>query len=276
MPTLLAPLLQVWLVAALVMAAVWWIQKRTRNAGFVDVAWAALLGTAALYYGLIADGALLSRVIVAVLAAAWGFRLALHLLHRVLNEREDGRYAHLREHWGGHQGKFFAFFQAQALAVALFSLPFLVAAGNPTESVTLWTVLGVLIWIFSLSGESIADLQLAQFRADPRNRGKTCRAGLWRYSRHPNYFFEWLHWFAYLLLAIGAPHAWLALIGPALMLVSLCWVSGIPFVEAQSLRSRGDDYREYQRTTSVLVPWPPRSGEKEKGKRKKGEPQAPP
>jgi steroid 5-alpha reductase family enzyme len=258
MPTLLAPLLQVWLVAALVMSVVWWIQRRTRNAGFVDVAWAALLGAAALYYGLIADGALLPRVVVALLAAAWGFRLALHLLHRVLNEREDGRYAHLRQHWGGHQGKFFAFFQAQALAVALFSLPFLVATGNPTESLTLWTVLGVLVWFVSLSGESIADLQLARFRSDPRNRGKTCRSGLWRYSRHPNYFFEWLHWFAYVLLAIGAPHAWLALIGPALMLISLCWVSGIPFVEAQSLRSRGDDYREYQRTTSVLVPWFPR------------------
>ncbi len=258
MLTLLAPLLQVWLVAALVMSVVWWIQRRTRNAGFVDVAWAALLGAAALYYGLIADGALLPRVVVALLAAAWGFRLALHLLHRVLNEREDGRYAHLREHWGGHQGKFFAFFQAQALAVALFSLPFLVATGNPTESLTLWTVLGVFVWFVSLSGESIADLQLSRFRADPRNRGKTCRSGLWRYSRHPNYFFEWLHWFAYVLLAIGAPHAWLALIGPALMLISLCWVSGIPFVEAQSLRSRGDDYREYQRTTSVLVPWFPK------------------
>jgi steroid 5-alpha reductase family enzyme len=276
MHSLLAPLLPVWLVAAVVMTAVWWIQRRTGNAGYVDVAWAALLGAAALYYGVVADGALLPRLLVAVLAATWGFRLALHLLHRVLNEAEDGRYAHLRQHWDGHQGKFFGFFQAQALAVVLFSLPFLVAAGNPVEHITLWTVLGALIWIVSLGGESVADLQLARFRADPRNRGKTCRAGLWRYSRHPNYFFEWLHWFAYVLLAIGSTYAWLALIGPALMLVSLCWVSGIPFVEAQALRSRGEDYREYQRTTSALVPWPPRSGKMEKGKWKKGEPQAPP
>lgn len=258
MNALLPHLGLVWLVAAGVMAAVWWIQWRTQNAGYVDVAWAALLGVAALYYGAVADGAFLPRLLVALLAATWGFRLALHLLHRVLNEHEDGRYAHLRAHWGGHQGKFFAFFQAQALAVAMFSVPFLVAASNPTEAFTLWSALGIVIWIASLAGESVADLQLARFRANPKNRGSTCREGLWRYSRHPNYFFEWLHWFAYASLAIGSAHAWAALIGPALMLVSLCWVSGIPFVEAQALRSRGDDYREYQRTTSALIPWFPK------------------
>ncbi len=256
----------VWITAAVAMGAVWYIQKRTRNAGFVDVAWAALLGLAALYYGVVADGALLPRLVVALLAATWGFRLALHLLHRVLNEAEDGRYAHLREHWQGHQGKFFAFFQAQALAVALFSLPFLVAARNPVADLTLATALGICVWLASLVGESIADLQLTRFRSNPRNRGRTCRDGLWRYSRHPNYFFEWLHWFSYVCLAWGSPWFALSLIGPALMLVSLCWVSGIPFVEAQSLRSRGDDYREYQRTTSVLIPWFPKSGKKEKGK----------
>ena len=271
MSSLLPHLVLVWLAAASVMALVWWMQMRTRNAGFVDVAWAVLLAVAALYYGVVAEGAFVPRLLVALLAASWGFRLALHLLHRVLNEPEDGRYAHLRVHWGGHQGKFFAFFQAQALAVTLFSVPFLVAASNRTETLGFWGMLGIAIWITSLVGESIADLQLARFRANPKNRGSTCRDGLWRYSRHPNYFFEWLHWFAYVSLAVGAPYAWLSLIGPALMLVSLCWVSGIPFVEAQSLRSRGDDYREYQRTTSALVPWPPKSGKKENGKGKKGE-----
>ena len=87
--------------------------------------------------------------------------------------------------------------------------------------------------------------------------GKTCREGLWRYSRHPNYFFEWLHWFTYVFLAVGTPWPiWaLTLLGPVLMLVSLYWITGIPFVEAQALRTRGEDYREYQRTTSAFVPW---------------------
>jgi steroid 5-alpha reductase family enzyme len=260
MSAFLVHLTTIWLLAAAAMTLVWWIQWRTRNAGFVDVAWAALLGVAALYYGLVADGAFLPRLVVALLAATWGFRLALHLLHRVLNEREDGRYAHLREHWQGNQFKFFLFFQAQALAVMMFSLPFLVAADNPVETFMPMIALGIAIWVASLGGESLADLQLARFRGNPRNRGKTCRDGLWGYSRHPNYFFEWLHWFAYPCIAFGGPHAWVALIGPALMLVSLCWVSGIPFVEAQALRSRGDDYREYQRSTSALIPWFPKRG----------------
>jgi len=256
----LYPLLVVWAAAALVMTAVWWWQWRTSNAGFVDVAWAALLGFSAIYYGVVGTGVVLPRTLVAVLAALWGFRLSAHLFHRVRNEAEDGRYAYLRTHWNGNQAKFFGFFQLQALSVALFSLPFLIVSSNSEAELTLWMGLGILVWLASLSGEAIADWQLARYRANPSNRGITCRTGLWRYSRHPNYFFEWTHWFAYALLAIGAPYAWVALIGQGLMLLTLLFVSGIPFVEAQSLRSRGDDYRNYQRTTSMLIPWFPRKG----------------
>ena len=252
------PLLTVWAASALVMAGMWWWQRRISNAGYVDVAWAALLAFAGIYYAATGTGALLPRVLAGALPALWGFRLSAHLYHRVSHEPEDGRYAYLRKHWNGHQGKFFAFFQLQALSVALFSVPFLIVSTNPVAAVTIWTVLGVLVWLGSLSGEAIADRQLATYRADPRNRGITCRSGLWRYSRHPNYFFEWLHWFAYALLAIGAAYAWVALIGQGLMLLTLLFVSGIPFVEAQALRSRGEDYREYQRSTSMLIPWFPR------------------
>jgi steroid 5-alpha reductase family enzyme len=109
-----------------------------------------------------------------------------------------------------------------------------------------------------VAGEYLADHQLARFRADPANGGRTCRSGLWRYSRHPNYFFEWLHWFTYVALAAGSRLAWVALSGPLVMYVFLRWVSGIPFTEAQALRTRGEDYRDYQRRTSMLFPWPPR------------------
>ena len=98
------------------------------------------------------------------------------------------------------------------------------------------------VWLVSVGGESLADAQLARFRANPANRGKTCRSGLWRYSRHPNYFFEWLHWFAYVLLAAGSPLHWLAWSGPVVMYVFLRWISGIPWTEQQALRSRGEDY----------------------------------
>lgn len=245
--------------ATLLMIASWAWQVRTRNASPVDVMWAAALGVAAIAYGVQAPGALVPRTLVGVMGALWGFRLALHLHRRVHGAPEDGRYAYLRAHWQGHQGKFLAFFLAQALLVALFSIPFLAAASNPVPGVTAWTVLAVAVFVLALAGEALADAQLARWRRDPARRGRTCRAGLWRYSRHPNYFFEWLHWFAYVLLAIGGPAWWLALLGPVLMGASLAWLTGIPYTEAQALRSRGEDYRAYQRETSAFFPWFPRT-----------------
>lgn len=246
------------LLAVTGMSAVWLLQMRTRNAGYVDVAWAALLAATALLYGSFGPGAGVPRLLIAMLGGIWGARLALHLLSRVLHEAEDGRYAALRAHWQGHQGKFFGFFMAQALLVVLFSLPFLAVATNPHTALSLPMLLGVLVWFGSLAGESLADLQLARFRRCPGNRGKTCRRGLWSWSRHPNYFFEWLHWFAYVLLAWGSPLWWLSWVGPIAMLVSLLWVTGIPYTEQQALRSRGDEYRRYQQDVSRFFPWPPR------------------
>jgi len=139
----------------------------------------------------------------------------------------------------------------------LFALPFAAVARNPQASAP-WLVAAVALWLLGVLGESIADAQLARFRNDPSNRGKTCRDGLWRYSRHPNYFFEWLHWFAYVLLAIGSPISWLAWTGPVVMYAFLRWISGIPFTEAQALRTRGEDYARYQRSTPMLFPWFPK------------------
>lgn len=148
---------------------------------------------------------MLPRVALGLLGGLWGSRLALHLWRRVRSEPEDGRYRYLREHWQSHQGKIFGFFMAQALLVVLFALPFAAVAANSHAGLTPWTVAAALAWLLSVGGESLADRQLARFRADPANKGRTCREGLWRYSRHPNYFFEWLHWFTYVLLAVGSP-----------------------------------------------------------------------
>ena len=243
--------------AALAMTGVFEIQRRTRNAGWVDVAWSYLMAGAAVFYAAVADGALLPRALVAVLACAWGLRLGTHLALRVGREAEDGRYQYLRGHWRDSQPKFFGFFLFQAALTAILSLPYYAVARNPIAEATPWTIAGVALFALCVALESLADRQLARFRHDPANKGKVCDVGLWRYSRHPNYFFEWLHWFAYVLLAIGSPSWWLALLGPVLMGLSLGFVTGIPFVEQQSLRSRGDAYRDYQRRTSVFVPWFP-------------------
>jgi steroid 5-alpha reductase family enzyme len=250
-------LLAIWLGAVLLMTLGWLWQWRRQNAGMVDVLWSIALAASAVANAFWASGALAPRLLVALLGGIWGVRLAGHLWIRVSSEPEDGRYRALRARWGTAPLKWLGLFQFQALLVALFSIPFAAAAANPTVHVA-WLAIAVAFWNVSVLGESRADHQLAQFRANPANRGRTCRGGLWRYSRHPNYFFEWLHWFSYAALAVGAPWFWVALAGPVLMYVFLRWISGVPYTEAQALRSRGEDYRQYQRSTSVLIPWWPR------------------
>ncbi len=245
--------------AMVMMAAGWAWQRRHRNIGIVDALWAFGVGASAGVFAILGEGARVPRIALGLFGGLWGLRLALHLWRRVRGETEDGRYAHLRQHWHDHQGKIFGFFMAQALLVVLFALPFAAVAANPREGFTGWTLAGALVWLLGVAGESLADRQLARFRADPRHRGKTCRTGLWRYSRHPNYFFEWLHWFAYVAFAVGSPLAWLAWSGPLVMYVFLRWLSGVPFTEQQALRHRGEDYRQYQRVTPMFFPWPPRA-----------------
>lgn len=246
------------LIAMVTMSLGWWWQRRHRNAGIVDALWALLLGCSAVFLAVVGTGAPTARGMLAACAGLWGLRLGLHLWRRVHDEPEDGRYRALREHWQGSQGAFLLFFQFQAGLVVMFSLPFAAVAWNPKPS-TAWLLAGVAVWLLALLGESIADAQLSRFRGDPANRGHTCRVGLWRYSRHPNYFFEWLLWISYALMAIGSPLAWLAWLGPVVMYLFLRYLSGIPFTEQQALRSRGDDYREYQRSTSAFFPWFPRN-----------------
>jgi len=238
-----------------VMLALWVHQQRTADATAIDVGWTLLVAGYAVTYALTAEGDPWRRAMVGGLAAAWGGRLAFHLIRdRVLAAKgEDGRYRALREAWGARAGsRFLILHLAQVVFALLFSLPLLAAMrGGPLDG---WALAGAIVWAAAVAGETVADRQLAAFRADPRNRGQVCRTGLWRWSRHPNYFFEWLHWWAYVLVGHAAP---LTLLGPAVMLVVLYRITGIPYTEQQALRTRGDAYRDYQRTTSAFVPWPP-------------------
>ena len=246
------------LFEVLLMAAVWALAVRLRNAGIVDVAWAASFAPLAVLYASSGGGAPARAWLVAGMVTLWSVRLGWYLYARVMGQHpvEDSRYADLRRSWSPHANRrFFWFFQAQALAAAGFSLPFAIAAADPDPTLGVVEWAGAAVWALAFVGETVADLQLAGFRRDPRNRGRVCRAGLWNYSRHPNYFFEWLVWCGYALVALASPWGWLALACPAAMLYLLLRVTGIPALERAALERRGDEYREYQRTTSAFVPW---------------------
>jgi len=249
-----------WASASLVMGLLYLKAYKDRDAGWVDVGWAGGIGLLALCYAAAADGWAVRKILVAGMVVGWSFRLAYFILKdRVLSGEEDARYQSLRAHWGlrAHRN-FFWFFQAQALLIVLFSLPALVSMGVERSPLGLADAGGLIIWITAVAGEALADRQLARFRARPENRGRVCREGLWAWSRHPNYFFEWVHWWAY--VCVGAGSSWWAatLLGPVLMLFFLFKVTGIPYTEKRALKTRGDAYREYQKTTSVFFPWFPK------------------
>jgi steroid 5-alpha reductase family enzyme len=246
-------------VAAVSMALLWGLAVRIRDASHVDVAWAILIAVVAVVYALLADGDVGHRVLAGLIASIWGWRLGLYLLfNRVLGKEEDGRYQTLREKWGPRANRnFFLFFQFQAGFVLFFSIPFVFITLDPSASFGALVWIGGAVWAAGNIGAIVADRQLAQWRTNPENKGKTARRGLWAWSRHPNYFFEFVTWCGFALVATAAPWGWIGWIVPAGLLFLLFRVTGIPANEAQSLKSRSD-YADYQRTTSVFVPLPPR------------------
>jgi steroid 5-alpha reductase family enzyme len=251
-----------WAVSALLMTLLWLWQRRTGNAGVVDVAWSFATAVTGVAFALVLGEGPRSSIIAGI-AGLWGARLGLHLWKRMSSDTlEDARYRAMREAWGPRfQARMFGFYQLQALWAVLFALPMAWAAWN--RSPLGWLDgLGVLIWLAAFAGEAAADRQLERFRRAAGAAGRVCDQGLWRYSRHPNYFFEWTQWFAYVALAAGGDGRWLAWLGPAVMLLFLLKLTGIPPLEQRMLASRGEAYRAYQRRTSVFVPWPPRHGER--------------
>jgi steroid 5-alpha reductase family enzyme len=243
-------------IAMIYFAIVWAISVRINNYGLLDVAWSYGVAVLAPLFALESPGPAFRKWPVALIGMAWSLRLGTYILLRVLRHhpKEDARYQTLRKSWKG-PAMFLAFFELQAVMVALFALPFLYISFDISPALHHLTVAGAALAVLSLCGEATADLQMQHFKADPANAGKVCEAGLWRYSRHPNYFFESLIWWAFFIAALPSPHGWITIICPLLMLYFLFQVTGIPLTEEYSLKSKGDLYRAYQRTTSAFVPW---------------------
>lgn len=262
MTTLAVMLIVVAIALCGVMALAWFIAGWTGRSGWIDAIWSYAVGAGGVVTSLLPLGASdqidARQWLVAGLAALWSLRLGSHIAARTLHGGDDPRYRQLREEWGGKfRARLFWFLQIQAAAAFLLVLTILTAAHRPGAGLAYGDLLGIGIFAIAIVGEAMADSQLARFSAEPENKGKVCDTGLWAFSRHPNYFFEWLVWVAFAAIAIvGGSYGfgWLALAGPAFMYWLLVYVSGIPPLEAHMLRSRGEDFRVYQRRVNAF--WP--------------------
>ena len=249
-------LLFAFVLMAIWMTGLWIIAEKRGEADIVDAGWAAGIGIVACFYAVLGTGDSVRRLVLAILVSVWSARLALYIFKRVLEPGEDGRYATLRAAWGsGARGKFFLFFQMQGALVALLSIPFLAVVISDKPFGSVFDYIAIALSSISIIGESISDRQLALFRADASNRGKVCERGLWAYSRHPNYFFEWFHWLSYVFLAVGSPLFIISPLSAIMVLFLILKVTGIPPTEERAIQSRGDAYRDYQRRVSAFVPW---------------------
>ena len=230
---------------------------KTRN-DLADVAWGLGFIVVAVASIWMSGVITFAKVVILLLVIAWGVRLATHVYARNRGKPEDFRYATWRREWGRHVviRSYLQIFLLQGLFMWLVSFPIMVAGAAATETATGWIVAGTLVWIIGFGFESIGDAQLARFRADPANKGHIIASGLWRYSRHPNYFGEVVQWWGIWLIALGAPMGWLGVVGPVAITLLILFVSGVPMLEKHF--AGRPEWEEYKRRTSKFVPWFPR------------------
>lgn len=250
---------------AAVMALAWRVQQASGNSGWVDVSWSLGVGAVAVLGALAPLGPNLwpgwRQIVVALLVATWSLRLGLHISARTRSAGDDPRYRQLSTEWGSQAPRrMFWFLQSQAAVGTVLAISAALAAQNPNPILRAQDVIGLLVLVVAVVGEAVSDAQLRKFKARQHGQNAVCDVGLWRWSRHPNYFFEWLAWIAYPVIAIDIsgynPFGWLALLAPACVYWVLVHVSGIPPLEAYMLRTRGDTFRAYQQRTRPFLPLP--------------------
>ncbi len=230
-----------------------------RKMSIMDLIWSLGLGAGAtlIFLEASSENANSLRAYLALgLILAWSLRLSGHLFfNRILKEDEDARYKRLIKHAGRYwKAVFLLLFLTQVVLVYVFLIPIRTAIESPVLAFAWHDWLALCIGILALIGETISDDQLKQFSSDAENEGKVCKTGFWRYSRHPNYFFEWLFWWAFVFFSLGSSSFFLSFIGPIAMYCFLRYISGIPFAELSSLERRGEAYRRYQKETSIFFP----------------------
>lgn len=242
-----------------VMTGAWAVQRATGASGWIDVIWSVAVGLGGMAAALLAQGDAGRRTTAFVIVAIWSFRLGSHIAARTRKGSEDPRYEKLIEEWGASAAvRLWLFLQAQALAAFVLVLAIHLAAAVAEPFPRFIDLLAMGVAIVAVAGEAISDRQLAAFRKTPEAKTGVMEGGLWRYSRHPNYFFEWLFWCAWPLMAVSLPLGWnwLALLAPLQMYWLLVHVSGIPPLEHHMLASRGESFRALQARVNAFFPGP--------------------
>jgi len=241
------------------MILLWLVSLQLKNSSIVDIFWGTGFVIANwVYFALAPEGFPLRKWLVGILVTVWGLRLSLHILQRNWGKPEDFRYQVWRKEAGPRWWwlSFFRVFLLQGILMWIISAPLLAAHhGAKPAHLILFDFLGVIVWGIGFFFEAVGDLQLARFKADPANKGQVMDRGVWRYTRHPNYFGDSAQWWGYYLISTFAG-GWWTIFSPILMTLFLLRVSGVALLE-KTLETR-PGYQEYIRKTSAFIPWFPR------------------
>lgn len=249
---------------SLIFILAWAWAVKCDNYSLVDAVWAYSTGVMGVSWLLLVGGYGIKYWMAAGLVGAWSGRLGWHLQRRIRRAHpdEDARYSKLRDVWKGRVASaFFWFFQAQAISVLLLALPFLLISTDLDPSWSYWETAGLFVTLLGIIGESWADAQVSHFKSFNSDSKAVCQEGLWRYSRHPNYFFEAVIWIGFYIYACGSTAGWTMVHAPAMIIFLLVKVTGIPPTEAAAVLRKGDAYRRYQKSTSAFIPWFPKPTE---------------
>lgn len=226
-----------------------------KNPNFIDVSWVLSICILCIIYYIFAKNFTLTSTIYLTIILCWTVRLEVLMLFRLLQNKIDPRYITLEETWKKNKNLRYAILLfTEMLCSLLLTLPFLFSALY-IKAINTYSIIFLSLCVLSIIGEGVADAQLLFFKQKEENRGRVCSSGLWKFSRHPNYFFQWLFWLSGSLIVLPLPLGFLSLTSPILMFIILYYLTGIPLAEKQSLKSKGSLYIEYQRKTSKFFPW---------------------
>jgi steroid 5-alpha reductase family enzyme len=248
------------LVILLFMTAIWLLSLLVKDSSIVDIFWGSGFIVVGLAYYLLTDGWQSRKVLLMLLVAIWGLRLTIHIFARNLGKGEDFRYQKWREQHGASYWwvSFLRVFLLQGVIMWIISAPLVAAQFSATpDTITLFDLLGVILWAVGFFFEAVGDWQLTRFKADPTNKGQVMRTGLWKYTRHPNYFGDAVQWWGFFLFALSVPGGIITIFSPVIMTGLLLRVSGVVLLEKTLIKTRSG-YEDYVKTTSAFLPRPPR------------------